>query len=253
MEETKVAHSAESTHWYSQDGKPAYTYLNKKGEEKPTTLRQARTSNLVPGVSTILGMANKPGLQRWLQEQVLLSALTSTRKDDEPEQDYINRIILEAGEQSKKARETGTAIHSWVQSGFEREQIHSDGVRYFESARDTILAECGEQKWGCEESFAWDGYGGKADIYCDLFLLDFKTTEKPLEGIKIWEEHAMQLAAYLAGLGLDETTKCGICYINTISAEAKIIWISKEEIEKGWKMFRSLKSYWYAKTQLGEE
>ena len=246
-------HAKESGHFYTKDGKAAYTYLNKKGETKNTTLRQARTMNLVPSVTHIIACAARPGLQRWLQEQVLMSALTSTRKDDEPEQDYINRIILEAGEQSKKARETGTAIHSWVQGGFEREQIHSDGVRYFESARDTILKECGEQKWVCEESFAWYGYGGKVDIHCDDFLLDFKTTSKPLDGIKMWDEHYQQLAAYKAGIGLDDGTRCGICWINTDTAESKITWAEPKDLDKGWNCFKHLKAYWYSKTQLGEE
>jgi (2R)-ethylmalonyl-CoA mutase len=52
----------ESSHWYSQDGSPAYRIIGKNGKERNTNVRDARELNLVPSVTTVLGLVAKPGL-----------------------------------------------------------------------------------------------------------------------------------------------------------------------------------------------
>ena len=66
-------HAKENGHWYDRSGNPAYTYINKKGEEKPTTLREARKLNLVPSVTTIISCASAPQLVNWKIDQAILS------------------------------------------------------------------------------------------------------------------------------------------------------------------------------------
>ena len=88
--------ASESNHWYTRDGIPQYTIVGKNGNERNTTLRDARTMDLVPSVTTVLGVAAKPALVAWMQTQVLMAALTSTKRYGEAEQDYIDRIILGA-------------------------------------------------------------------------------------------------------------------------------------------------------------
>ena len=86
--------ASESNHWYTMDGAPQYTVPSKKdGSPRNTTLRDARTMNLVPSVTTILGVSAKPALINWLQQQVLMAALTLPKRTDELEKDYIDRII----------------------------------------------------------------------------------------------------------------------------------------------------------------
>ena len=84
------------------------------------------------------------------------------------------------------------------------------------------------------------------------FVADFKTTEKDLETIKVWDEHALQLAAYRHGIGAP-TARCAIVYVNVLKpGEAKVLEIPEEELQRGWKMFRALRDFWYARTGLGE-
>ena len=68
--------------WYDTNGNPRHE----------ATLREARKENLLPSVTTVIGatLAN-PGLEVWKQNQVLLSALTCTKGDDENEKDWISR------------------------------------------------------------------------------------------------------------------------------------------------------------------
>ena len=68
-------YATESTHWYAADGTPAYRIIGKNGKERNTTVRDARERNLVPSVTTVLGLVAKPGLNTWLQQQVLLNII----------------------------------------------------------------------------------------------------------------------------------------------------------------------------------
>ena len=83
-------HVSESGHWYDpKTGEPRYTYTNKKGEIKNTTLRQARVSGWVPSVTTIIGCAAAPALTNWKIDQAILSCLTLSREENETEQEYL--------------------------------------------------------------------------------------------------------------------------------------------------------------------
>lgn len=240
-------YASEQGHFYDRDGTPRYTYINKKGVEKPTTLREARKYGWWPGYSNVAALAARPGLDQWKQEQLILACLTLPKVEGESEQDYIKRIKEDAKVQAKKAAERGTEIHGYIEKGFRSELVGFN--KYFESVIHTITKECSIQAWSTEKSFAFNGYGGKVDLYNSMYLIDFKTTDKPLDDVKLWDEHYMQLAAYQGGLGI-VTSKCGICYIHRETAESKLIWAKSEDISKGSRCFMALLDYYYHKTGL---
>jgi hypothetical protein len=250
----EVNHATENGHWYDKDGNPAYTVVGKNGKERPTTLRDARKLGLLPSVTSIIRCAAAPGLENWKAQQVLLAALTTDRLPDETEQDYIARIIKDSQEQALKARERGTLIHAYVQDWFEGNVVDpkSEAYPFVVSARDTVFNEIGNQEWICEKPFALYKYGGKADLHTSLYLIDIKTTDKPIDGLKLWDDHYLQLAAYRRGLDI-EGAVCGILYINSVNAESKLIWAEEKELVKGWKCFKALLDFYYAKTGLGGE
>jgi len=240
-------HKSESGHFYTREGKDAYTIIGKNGNERPTTLADARKLNLVPSVTTIIGLMNSPALNQWISEQLLMSALTTDRKEGESEAEYISRIKEDAKEQSVKARETGTKIHAWVQQGFEGEKLNAEAYRYYISAKNELESVLNNDlKWICEKSFANHAYGGKIDLCNDEYIIDIKTTSKPLENIKTWDSHALQLSAYRG----HSIKKCGILYINVESAESKLIMLEEKELERGFKMYNALVDLFYAKTGL---
>lgn len=240
-------HVSENGHWYDKDGKPAYTVIGKNGKERPTTLRDARKLGLVPSVTTIIGCAAAPALTNWKIDQAILSCLTLSREENETEKEYIDRIKADAQEQAKKAAERGTQIHAWVQEGFEK-VLNKEAEKYFFSAQDTIIKECGDMCWTCEKPFAVERYGGKCDLYNEQYLFDIKTTDKPIADLKLRESHFMQLAAYREGLKV--YAQCGILWINSVTAESKLMWAYEKDLERGWKMFIALLDFWYSKTGL---
>jgi hypothetical protein len=175
------------------------------------------------------------------------------RIENEPEQAYIERLKRDSGEQAKIARERGTRIHAWVQEGFEGRILIEEGEQFYISAKKELDKECPGVVWECETSFtsyygdpAYYGCGGKIDLISPEAVVDIKTTEKDLETIRTWDEHAQQLAAYDRGVG----RKCGILYINVHTKESRLIWIDPAEIKKGMWCFEALLMYWYAKNGL---
>jgi hypothetical protein len=244
-------YASESGHWYQKDGTPCYSIIGKNGKERPTTLRDARTTNLVPSVTTILSVAAKPGLINWMVDQGILAALTMPRLENEPEETYIARIKADSKAQAKKAAERGTQIHGWVEKGFLGLEV-GEGKPFYESARKTLLEACGEVEWKAEKSFATDRYGGKVDLHSNEYVVDVKSTEKDLKTIKTWDEHALQLSAYDCGLdrGSRQPRNCGILYIHTKTADSKLIWVDEKELSKGWLCFNDLLNFWYHKSGL---
>lgn len=233
-------------HWYDKEGNPVYEVIGNNGKKRNTNLGDARKLGLLPSVTSIMNCAAKPGLQSWKDNQMIMACLTLPRIENEPEEAYIARIKRDADAHSAEARERGTLVHAFVQQGFEGAKLEGEALEFYQSALETVNAECGKQRWNCEVSFATYRYGGKIDLISSEYLIDIKTTEKSLDGIKTWDEHAQQLAAYDRNKG----RKCGILYINVFNKQSKIIFIPEEEIQRGMKCFNALLDYWYAKTGL---
>jgi hypothetical protein len=259
---TIIARSAESVHWYRQDGGPQYTVAAKDGSDRPTTLRDARKMDLVPSVTTIMKVAAKPGLEQWKLEQMLLAAMTLPRNHDESEKSYIARIVFDSKESGKQAAEKGTRIHESIESWMNgsRNVRHESTARAFEESIFNHFKTHPDQPWLTERSFASSlGFGGKVDLYCAAdehaplgIVLDAKTKDfGPEDKIDAYDEHLMQLAAYRHGLGVPHA-RCGNVFCSrTHPGLVKVIEWSEEELVKGWEMFQALLRFWKLKNTFG--
>ena len=243
-----VAKAAESGHWYTRDGEPAYTTIGANGKRRNTTLRDARTQNLVPSVTTILGVADKPGLRRWLQEQVLLAALTLPKIDSESDEQFIARIIDDSQEQTRSAADAGTDIHAAIEA-FYMGQQYDRHREHVQGAHGVLLSTYGHQPWVAERSFCHElGFGGKVDLHAPGFVVDVKTKEfaDPAK-IDGYDEHRMQLAAYRVGLGMPQA-RCANLFVSRSTPGLSVLkeW-TEEDISSGWQMFCHLLQFWQLK------
>lgn len=255
---TIIARASESTHWYELDGKPRYTVKAKDGSNRPTTLRDARKMNLVPSVTTVLKIMAKPGLEAWKLEQMLLAALTLPRKSDEPEQEFISRIVADSKEQAKQAAERGTRVHESIESwyGGNKDVEHIDIAKAVEESVFDHFKTHPFQKWKVEHSFASPlGYGGKIDLFCDPdehapygIVIDTKTKafDDP-EDVSGYDEHLLQLAAYRHGLGLPNARCANVFASVTKPGLVKVFEWPEEDLKRGWEMFKNLLSFWKLK------
>lgn len=247
-----MTHAAESMHWYGRDGSPQYTIKGVNGNERPPTLRDARKLGLVPSVTSIIRCAAAPGLEMWKRDQVLMAALTLPRKPEESEADWLKRVVQDSQEQGRKAADRGTAIHAAIQGHYEGVPPEQDYWLHVNGAIRALIGYAPSAKWVAERSFAsLMGFGGKCDLYSvdPAYVCDFKTKEfGPEDDLKTWPEHAMQLAAYREGLLVPDAL-CAIVYVSvTVPGLVQVIEIEPEELEKGWKMFQGLLTYWQAKS-----
>lgn len=250
--EKKTEYVSQAGHWYKKDGTPAYTVIGKNGE-RPTTLRDARKLGFVPSVTTILALADKPALNAWKEDKILMSALTCPHNYGESNDDWVKRIKADAKEQSEKARARGTQIHGWLEQAFGGKTL-PEAVEYAVSVSNSLTsAGIMSQTFSCEKSFANDKFGGKVDLHNkeEGIIIDIKTKDTSLEGIKVYDEHAMQLSAYRHGLSLPDA-KCGILYVSTLDKTSKLVWVEEKDLQRGWGMFESLLEFWYHKTGLKE-
>jgi hypothetical protein len=245
------ARAAESTHWYTRTGDPMYTVPSKKdGSQRPTTLRDARERNLVPSVTTILNIAAKPGLNVWLQEQAILAALTLPRYENEPESVWLKRVVQDSKSQAREAADLGTEIHTAVQGFYEGKRASAFPI-HVQTCTKAIESHYGARNWVAERAFAHEmGFGGKVDLHSEGIVIDIKTKDfSDPSKVVPYDEHLMQLAAYRVGLGMPEA-RCANVFISRTNPDLAVVteW-AEEDLQRGWKMFTALLSFWQYKNQ----
>lgn len=241
----------ESGHWYTKDGSPCYEVpcKSRPGEMRATTVKDARALNLVPSVSGIVRLIAKPGLERWKLNQMLHAALTLPRLAGEQEDAFAERVITDSEEQSRKAREKGTAIHGAIERAM-RDGYTTPEMYPFTHAAFQAMEQCGINSTGKpEHSFASKfGYGGKVDLFSDTHVIDFKTKGAWMDADEkrglAYDEHAMQLVAYARGLDLPKARLINI-FIDTDNPGHYFAheWLA-EKHEHYWQRFLALLTYW---------
>ena len=244
-----------SQHWYTKEGTPAYTTIGKTGE-RATTLRDARKEGLLPSVTTIINLMSKPALSSWLQQQVLLAALTLPRESNEPEQEWLKRVMSDSKATGREAAERGTAIHNIIQGYFEQMYLPEKPV-YLDAIDSTLKSAFGSQLWLSEKSFGHHlGYGGKCDLMAKPmngqgsgFVVDFKTKDTDLDKVDIYFEHELQLAAYREGLNLPNA-RCAILFVNGKTNQVKLVEIEETQLQKSWECFQHLLRVYQIKNNL---
>ena len=242
-------------HWYTKEGTPAYTTIGKTGE-RATTLRDARKEGLLPSVTTIINLMSKPALSSWLQQQVLLAALTLPRESNEPEQEWLKRVMSDSKATGREAAERGTAIHNIIQGYFEQMYL-PEKPPYLDAIDSTLKSAFGSQLWLSEKSFGHHlGYGGKCDLMAKPmngqgsgFVVDFKTKDTDLDKVDIYFEHELQLAAYREGLNLPNA-RCAILFVNGKTNQVKLVEIEEPQLQKSWECFQHLLRVYQIKNNL---
>lgn len=220
--------ASESGHWYTQTGEPAYTIVGKNGNERNTTLADARKMALVPSVTTILSVADKPALTAWKVDQALMAALTLPRIEGESLDDFKKRAAMDAKQQAVDAADEGTRIHGVIERFYLTGDYKSQDAVIIAGVIEAIQATFGDLPWGywkAEKSFCSPmGYGGKVDLHSDQVVIDFKTKDfGPGDKVVAYDEQIMQLDAYRHGLGYPTATMANVYISRSHPGEVRVI------------------------------
>ena len=242
---------SEASHWYYPDARPCFEvpYADASKGMRPTTLRDAKKLGLIPSVTTILKVLDKPALTAWKIEQAVLAVLTTPKLADEPLDAFIKRVLTTDKEQdaeAAKARELGTRIHDELESTLNGNPLANPELDPFVMPAYKATVELGKVL-ATEKIMVGEGYAGRLDAILDgneITVVDFKTTKTlPKES---WTEHRLQLAAYAKALGNTNGKRINTAniYISTVEAGKIVVcqnpdW--QETFERG---FKPILNYW---------
>jgi ATP-dependent exoDNAse (exonuclease V) beta subunit len=241
---------SEASHWYFPDGRSCYEvpYADPSKGMRPTTLRDAKKMGLIPSVTTILRVLDKPALTAWRIEQAVLAVLTTPKLADEPLDAFIKRVLTTDREQdaeASKARELGTSIHDALEQALGNWPYEEAFAPYVLPVLDAIKPL--GNVLATEKIMVGEGYAGRIDAILDgneITVVDFKTTKTLPKSS--WTEHQLQLAAYAKSLGNsgDKKINTANIYISTVDAGKIVVcknpdW--QETFERG---FKPILNYW---------
>ena len=244
--------ASESQHWYARNGEPCYQVIAKgNGLPRDVTLRDARKLGLLPGVSTILAMENKPQLTKWLCDQIYLACLTLPKFEGESLEDFKFRAAKDAGMQAEVARMRGSVLHAEIEAYLDGGKVaNDDNLPYVIPVADWLDRNFGRVAWSVERSFGHTlGFGGKVDLHTkdgEEVVLDFKTKAfGPEQAHKkmAWDGHAMQVYAYAHGLGIPNARKFNL-FISTTHPGLLVGHEWSHEDDYQWDAFQCLLRLW---------
>jgi hypothetical protein len=239
-------------HWYRKDGRPQYTVVGKNGQERTTTLRDARPKGWVPSVTTVIDLMNKPGLNNWREDQAILAALTSPgRVSIETEKDYLKRIKNDAWQQGRDAAEEGKRIHKALEYHYMGKPYDEKYRRHVQGAVEQIDAAFPEVRdWQAEKTFSHPlGFGGCCDLHTvtGRAVVDSKSKDlAPDDDTRLDFDQFIQLAACAEGLriGDPEPRLASLFVSRTHPGHARIhVWPTGTHV-RGWRVFRGLLEAW---------
>lgn len=251
----------ENCHFYYSDGRPCYEvpYADPSRGMRPTTLADARKMDLKPGYTKIAGVLAKPGLDKWKLNQLLMASLTLPRHEGELDDEYAERVIEDAGKQTKKAAERGKSLHSAIERYIRGEEADIEFVEHLKTLSEALYQHGIKLGDGDSETSFGSvlGYGGRVDWRHNTTVLDFKTKQSitEIEAKKqklVYDEHPMQLAAYAQGLGIKlNTSRCLSVFIGVDDAKVRIFEFEQPDLQRGWLMFSFCLGIWQLQNRFG--
>jgi hypothetical protein len=255
--------NSENAHWYRRDGEAMHSVLSAKGEARPTTLRDARKLGLLPSVTNVLGVINKPELVEWKMTQAVLAALTLPRLSGEGEDAFAKRVVEDAQSRVRTAAEFGSAFHAGAEQVARTLEVDPAGpyAAWLSLHRDWFQANCVRVVWTERVLVNAElGYAGTADLLVEhqahgLTLVDYKTqgAKSEMRNQKSemgggWKPRAysswcQQLAAYRRAIG--KPVVCMNVIVNSAEPSAPVehVW-SEEELQAGWESFEAALIIW---------
>lgn len=250
--------TSEAGRWYDEHGQLVLEVPSADGSKmvKPD-IRHARKLRLFPGTSSVLReAAMPPNLLKWHKKEAAMAALTFPRDPAWTEEDYFDRLIADAEETARKAREAGTAIHTAIQSHFQGREVDPLYRRYVDGALETLTNCFGECEWVAEEARTNPrlGVGTKTDLHsaCGRFLVEWKGaegTEAALLSRPLYDSHHMQLAAEAEILGLHKARRF-IGYISRNHPGVVVLAEShKRQHARGLALFNAYLNVWIVRNE----
>jgi len=167
--------------------------------------RNPKSGDLVPSVTNVIGMLDKPALPRWAASEVAKRAADLKRSlANMSDADVVDTLKGAPWSRSKRAADRGTDIHGYLEArlrGWEPDELSDDAAPYRDAA-EAWLDDTGVEVVETELTVFHPLYAGTGDLWGVIdgqrYIIDFKTSKG------IYDEAALQLAALLGTFTTDD-------------------------------------------------
>ncbi|NBW20361.1 MAG: hypothetical protein EBR82_71580 [Caulobacteraceae bacterium] len=192
--QSRLVQTDQAGHWYTQEGESAHVVIGKNGNERNTTVTDARKMGLLPSVTSVLGIMDKPQLTAW--------KITLPKEDGETLEEYAKRVVKDSKQSTTKAAEHGTKMHECMENillgrAVSRDETLAPYIKTFkEWAEDNV-----EKTYWCERALVGAGYAGRCDAYVRLkrigdAIIDLKNRKVNPKYDPFYDSDCAQLWAY---------------------------------------------------------
>lgn len=219
---------------------------------KKPNITDARELGLLPSVTTILKLLNKPALNAWQQEQACMAVLTSPRKENEKLDEFVHRVLSvdkEHEAEAKEAADKGSEIHKAIELCLQGKEFNPVWKPYVEGVLP-VVANLGKIIFSEKVLVnAEDGYAGRADLGLetdrDIIVADFKTT-RSMPKKEPWIEARMQVASYAKCIGntANKHIVTAVIYISTVLPGSVELFLNENWQDAYEHGFKPLLKYW---------
>lgn len=206
------------------------------------------TGELVPSVTNIIGVLNKPALPRWaakvVAEQAAAMKASLGNLDDA---EIVDMLKAAPWRSSGRAADRGTTIHAYLECrmlGIDPPEISGEAARYRKAA-DAWLEDWQPEVVATELTVFGPDYAGTGDLWCMrdgvLTVVDFKSSKA------IYNEAALQLAALARatvrpdGTPQQQAEQGWVVRIGEKGYEAKQV----ADLDANYQVFRALIGAWH--------
>ena len=200
--QSRLVQTDQAGHWYTQEGESAHVVIGKNGNERNTTVTDARKMGLLPSVTSVLSIMDKPQLTAWKVEQGIMSSLTLPKEDGETLEEYARRVVKDSKQATTKAAEHGTRMHECMENILLGRPVSRDEELAPYIKTFTQWAEKNVEKtYWCEKALVGAGYAGRCDAYVRLSgigdaIIDLKNRKVNPKYDPFYDTDCAQLWAY---------------------------------------------------------
>lgn len=248
------------SHWYTVDGLPMHEVPTADGfGMRPTHVGDAKRLGLLPSVTNILGVLDKPGLTIWKQNRLIEAAIKLPRFETESDDDYARRIIEYAQSPSFEASDFGVRVHAaiehWLKSSGELWPDEPNLQPFLEGFAEWFRSQR-MQPVQIEKPFAVpeEGYAGTGDLLAwdgRPLMVDWKTQKA--ERLTHYPEWRLQAVAYAKGMKQEGFATASVVISSTVPGKISIQEYGEETQERAWKAFLAARDLFYSPVGKGKD
>jgi len=236
-----------SQHFYDKNGEPRHFTEDAKGNLRASTLRDCKKHGWLVGVTTIIGIVEKPMIKKWLIDQHIKASweLFKQGKVGEDYEVYKKDCQELANKTSEEAKDKGTFVHDLI------EQMFKTGNRDLLKDYKNILKTIDEleAQYGnliSEQVVLTDKYAGKCDAHNSKVVVDFKTQKTKGKEFAKYDEWKSQLAAYGQAVGdFDKKDYYSLVISSDEDDKCQLFKYELQDIEKHREIFNLMVDLFY--------